>query len=144
MKALPKALHFVQVVSVIAFVAHPNAAAAQEEIGHGESVFGEFVANRQKQEYTVHMRAGERLRLHIQSIGETLLTAFEIFDPAGNTIKRWRSAGRIEHDFRTEVLSARGSYLITVWNTRGVGAYTISVGKIASDGTQVLPGSRGP
>lgn len=144
MKSSLNNIHCALIALAIAFVGHTNVAAAQVAISPGESVEGEFTANRQKQEYTVNMRPDERLRLHIRSVGQTLFSAFEVLDPGGNIIKRWLSQGRNEHDFTTEVLSARGRYLITVWNTKGVGYYTISVGKIASDGTQILPGSRGP
>lgn len=119
-------------------------AAAQVAVTPGESVQGEFVSKRQEQVYSINMGPGDVLRLHIRSIGKTLLTAFEITDPGGETVKRWKSAGRVEHDFSTPVLSARGKYIVTVWNTRGVGAYILSLGRTASDGTQVLPGSRGP
>lgn len=125
------------------FAFHVDIAAAQVEITPGESVQSTFLDKRQEQEYTVDMTAGERLRLHIRSVGETLFTDFEIFDPVGNRIAR--GPGRsLQHDFTTPVLSADGRYLVTVRNKRGVGTYTISIGTIASDGRQILPGSRGP
>lgn len=131
-------------VSVVAtLIAISNMAAAQVEVAPGESVRGQFLSNHQEQEYSVNMMPGDRLRLHIRSVGDTLLTAFKIMDPGGNTIEG-RSSGKRQHDITTPALSARGNYIINVRNKRGVGEYTISIGTTASDGTQILPGSRGP
>jgi len=139
-----KALRLAHVALMIGLLAHSNIASAQVEIRPGESVQGEFTTKRQRDEYTVRMNPREHLLLHIQSVGKTLFTGFDLTDPGGDMIELQRSRGRLEHDFRSEELSARGAYLIRVYNNRGVGDYIISVGKIDPQGNEIQPGSRGP
>ena len=137
-----KALRLAQAALVIGLLGHSNIASAQVKISPGDSVQGEFTANRQTQEYTVEMRPREHLLLHIQSVGANLFTTFNLIDPGGNMIEHDYSNKKLEHDLRSKELSARGAYLIQIRNSRGVGEYTISVGKIDPGGREILPGSR--
>lgn len=142
-RTLLKTLRLAHAALVIGLLIHPNIASAQIEISPGESIDGEFTQNGQEQHYTVQMGAGERLLVHIESEGETLFTYFEVFDPGGNQVEAGKYNKR-EHDLQSRKLSARGAYLIKVWNNRGVGNYTISVGKIDREGKEIPPGSKGP
>jgi hypothetical protein len=138
-----KALRLTHAALVIGLLAHSNIASAQVEIRPGESVDGQFTAKRQEQQYTVEMEAGERLLVHIESVGATLSTYFVVFDPGGDQIEGSRIASRLQHDLQSRVLSASGAYRISIWNDRGVGDYTISIGKIDRGGRTIPPGSKG-
>lgn len=138
-----KALRLAHAALMIGVLAHSNIASAQDEIRPGESVQGEFTAKARKDEYTVNMRPREHLLVHIQSVGMNLFTTFRVRDPGGTIIEHDYSR-KLEHNLRSKELSARGAYLIEVWNIGGVGEYIISVGKIDPKGKEILPGSRGP
>ncbi len=128
---------------VIGLLAHSNIVSAQVRISPGDSVQGRFTKNGQEQQYTVMMESGERLLVHMESVGETLSTNIEVFDPVGNSVakKGWLE---LTYDLQSPVLSAQGAYLIKVWNTRGIGEYKISVGTIDRQGREIPPGSRVP
>lgn len=104
-----KALRLAQTALVIGLLGHSNIASAQVKISPGDSVQGEFTANRQTQEYTVEMRPREHLLLHIQSVGANLFTTFNLIDPGGNMIEHDYSNRKLEHDLRSKELSARGA-----------------------------------
>jgi hypothetical protein len=141
---LRKALRLAHAALVIGLLAHSNIASAQVDIPPGKSMGAVFIARGEEHQYTVRMGAGERLLVHIESVGQTLFTSFQVFDPGGNHVEGRRIRGRLRHDLQSRVLSASGPYLIKVWNRKGVGEYTISVDRIDRSGNEIPPGSRGP
>jgi hypothetical protein len=131
---LRKALRLAHAALVIGLLAHSNIASAQVDIPPWKSMEAVFTARGEKHRYTVRMGAGERLLVHIESVGQTLLTNFSVLDPAGTRVGGHEGIYFSDrHDFQSPVLSASGPYLITVSNARGVGNYIISVDKIDPD-----------
>lgn len=142
MKTPFKALRLAHVALIIGLLAHSNIGSAQTDILPGETVNGEFVVNHHTDEYTVKLTAGDRLLIDIQTKGVTLKTSVSVFDPGHprrNQVQYWGPA--VTHDHQSIPLSADGLYLIQVSNTRGVGVYTISVGRIDLRGNPILPRS---
>lgn len=136
-----KALCLAHMALVIGLLAHSNIVSAQTPIAFGEIVQANFTANHQMHEYTVTMTAGDRLRIQVESVGQTLRTDVRVLDPGGNRVEYWRPD--FTHDRQSRQFSANGAYLIQVRNSRGVGVYNISVGRIDRGGNETLPGSRG-
>jgi hypothetical protein len=119
----------------------PNMAWAQVKVAAGESVDGEFTERGQKHLYAIEMKPGEQILVHVESVGRKLFTTIGVLDPLGDTIERALGQS-LSHDLKSEELSARGEYVIEVKNRQGVGNYTISFGKIDSDGVEIAPGSK--
>jgi hypothetical protein len=145
MTTLREVLRLAHAALVIGLLAHSNIASAQVDIPPGKSMGEVFTKRGEKHRYTVGMRAGERLLLHIESVGQILRTTFRVLDPIGTRIGEHEGIHFSDrHDFQSPVLSASGPYLIEVRNARGVGEYTISVDRIDRSGNEIPPGSRGP
>jgi hypothetical protein len=122
----------------------------------GDSIEGEFTQSTEVHDYLVPMNPGDKLRLAVLPIGDYLLTALAIWEPAGNDITydyEVEQAPAVE----TGILSARGDHKIQVYNyprsnkpNYGIhrqpsanghaGVYTLLVSCTLKDGTVIEAG----
>lgn len=133
-------------------------------VKYGSIIEAEFTASGQQHEYTVQTSPGDKLKVMVQPVGDTLLTVIGVFDPTENIIissNPRNSPGRpgltkMSKDFlmsgmvpglkspaiETPPLSARGGHTILVTNgERGnAGVYQLFVGATLRDGTEIEPG----
>jgi hypothetical protein len=116
----------------------------------GDSIEGEFTQPVEVHDYLVPMNPGDKLRVAVLPIGDYLLTALAIWEPAGNDII-YNFEVEQAPVAETGVLSARGDHKIQVYNHprdgfrnpgKGrAGVYTLLVSCTLRDGTVIEAGS---
>lgn len=132
----------------------------------GTIIQSEFSAQYQLDIYTITLAPGDKLSLTTSSIGNLLTMRLVIFEPVTNRVIAFSGEFssyvqlRQNPSLETDVLSARGTYIIWVANftnggrsggdtaaskatgpTGGLGVYTLNVGCLLANGTQIAPGT---
>ncbi len=122
-------------------------AASETKVRCGEILEGEFVTARESHDYLLVMQPGQVIKIKAIPTGEYLHMGAIVLDPVGNKISESNFAHHLS--FSTGKLSARGQYRIMLRNHQNrhndgkVGVFTISIGCILEDGSEVEPGAAG-
>lgn len=110
----------------------------------GTTVQGEFTRNKEQQDYIVTVKPGYKINVIGGALGDTLQFRFVFFGPTGVQILQQKDLVS-NPAFKSGVLSARGTYTISVYNYRvydgGVGVYNLSVECIDENGRSVKSGA---
>ncbi|MCA9837186.1 MAG: hypothetical protein KC422_09725 [Trueperaceae bacterium] len=76
---------------------------------------GSFSENFEKQDFEIELIAGQSVTVALTPVGDYLLTALELYEPASDRIIFQQDPVKAP-GFESEVLSATGTYLIRVRN----------------------------
>lgn len=156
-----RSLFFLSVVLSLPFNVMAQAGATPVQCG--TIIESEFTENRQIQQYELEMAPGDQFEASVTPLGDLLLTSVVAVGPSELPVASSpTSAGTTGTELTqtptmaTGVLSAHGTYIIFVANTRldesgdlygygtaqngGVGIYTLYIGCTLRDGTVIAPG----
>lgn len=106
----------------------------------GDIVEGQFVKQYMHNDYLVKMQPGDVIKFSAVAVGDVLRLYGRIFEPSGNRILQTESSQHLRGT--TSVLSAPGEYRLELYN-ESAGVYTLHVGCILRDGTEILAGTGG-
>ncbi len=143
---------WVSVFVVAQLLAVDGLHATETSVRCGDIVRGEFTKPQEILDYVLYMEAGQIIRIQAIPIGDFLNFRTQVLEPAGNLIYdsgEWDKD--LEHDpnVRTGTLSANGTYRIRLWNygwtsTGNAGVFSLHIGCILADGTEINPGASAP
>lgn len=83
----------------------------------GQTLSASFSENFEFQDFTIELSAGQKISAEVTPVGDYLLTALELYEPAGDRIIFQQETQKLP-SFESETLSATGSYKIRVRNFR--------------------------
>lgn len=131
----------VLVFFVVSFLFAPLWLHAQEqivEVGCGDVVEAEFVKKTEFITFKIQLEGGDKLKIYAKGkYGNLLKLVVQVFGPAGNTIITGayvKDANTVNKE--TPVLSATGTYLVTIHNAK-LGGYTGEIGPFIAEFTCV-------
>ncbi len=143
---------WVSVFAVAHLLAVDGLHATETSVRCGDIVRGEFTKPEEILDYVLYMEAGQIIRIQAIPVGDFLNFRTQVLEPAGNLIyDSGEYDSDLEHDpnVRTGTLSANGTYRIRLWNygwssTGNAGVFSLHIGCILADGTEVNPGASAP
>lgn len=141
--------------------------AQNETVQCGDIVEGEFTAPAQRMDYRIELAPGDSLNVNSEGIGTSLAFMLALANPAGEPVvtsltESGRSRPELAPSLFSDILSARGSYNLIVYNDRvfeslgslnfqngsndvgSVGVFVIEIGCTLRDGTVIEPGDSAP
>lgn len=113
---------------------------SQTTVRCGDIIEGQFVKQNMHNDYLIKMQPGEVIKFSAVAVGDVLRLWARIYEPSGNRILQTDSSQHLRGN--TSVLSAPGEYRLEIYN-QSAGVYTLHMGCILRDGTDVLAGTGG-
>ncbi len=113
---------------------------SQTTVRCGDIIEGQFLKQNMHNDYLIKMQPGDVIKFSAVAVGDVLRLWARIYEPSGNRILQTESSQHLRGN--TSVLSAPGEYRLEIYN-QSAGVYTLHMGCILRDGTEVQAGSGG-